>query len=394
MNKNSSHEANDQKPHLEGLRVFDVAIAGGGLAGLALSIQLAKKGYATVLFEKEKYPFHKVCGEYISLESGNFLKSLGLSLDEWQLPVIKKLQVSSPKGKLINHILPLGGFGVSRYKIDAALAKIARGSGVEIKEETKVNDINFKNEIFTILSATGDFKSKIAVGSFGKRSNLDIRWKRNFITSGKKNLNNYIGVKYHIQTNFPVDTIALHNFKDGYCGISKVEDDKYCLCYLTTADLLQKNNSLIKAMEQNVLCQNPHLKKIFEESIWLYNAPLTISQISFDKKTQVEDHVLMIGDAAGMITPLCGNGMSMALHGSKIAFEIIDQFLQERLSRIEMEKIYTQQWQQQFAQRLKIGRIIQQLFCHNRLTNIFISGIKPFPKLINYLIRRTHGKPF
>jgi len=374
--------------------MFDAAIIGGGLAGLALSIQLSKKGYSVVLFEKEKYPFHKVCGEYISLESWDFLKSLGLPLDEWQLPVIKKLQVSSPKGKLIRHLLPLGGFGVSRYKIDAALAKIARESGVEVKEENKVADIEFKNEIFTIQSTAGDFNSKIAIGSFGKRSNLDIKWKRNFITSGKKNLNNYIGVKYHIKTNFPADTIALHNFKDGYCGISKVEDDKFCLCYLTTADLLRKNNNYIHALELNVLCQNPYLKKIFKESDWLYDSPLTISQISFDKKSQVEDHILMVGDAAGMITPLCGNGMSMALHGSKIAFERIHQFLKGHLSRTEMEKLYSQQWQKQFARRLKTGRMIQQLFGRNSLTNIFISCIKPFPKLINYLIRQTHGKPF
>jgi len=48
---------------------YDAAIIGGGLAGLALSIQLSKKGYRVILFEKEQYPFHKVCGEYISMES-------------------------------------------------------------------------------------------------------------------------------------------------------------------------------------------------------------------------------------------------------------------------------------------------------------------------------------
>ena len=58
--------------------LYDVAIAGGGLAGLALSIQLAKQGYRVILFEKESYPFHRVCGEYISNESWPFLESLGL----------------------------------------------------------------------------------------------------------------------------------------------------------------------------------------------------------------------------------------------------------------------------------------------------------------------------
>jgi len=374
--------------------VYDVTIIGGGLAGLALSIQLAKKGYSVILFEKEKYPFHKVCGEYISLESWNFLKSLGLPLEEWNLPIIKKFLASSPKGKIIEHELPLGGFGVSRYKIDSALADIARQAGVQIHEESKVSDVHFEKNIFTIQSSTETIQSKVVAGCYGKRSNLDIKWNRDFITAGKKKLNNYVGVKYHIQTNFPADTIALHNFQDGYCGISCIEDGKYCLCYLITAGAIQQNNNSIKEVEQNVLCRNPHLKKIFEESEFLYGAPLTISQISFDKKSQVEDHSIMIGDAAGMITPLCGNGMSMALHASKIAADLIDQFLQKRISRDQMERIYIWKWKKEFEHRLKTGRIVQRLFGRSYLTNIFISSIKPFPRFINFLIRQTHGESF
>ena len=70
-----------------------IVVIGGGLAGLSLSIQLAKAGYKVVLFEKEKYPFHKVCGEYISLESWNFIEQLGLPLSNMNLPIIKKLIV-------------------------------------------------------------------------------------------------------------------------------------------------------------------------------------------------------------------------------------------------------------------------------------------------------------
>ena len=121
---------------------------------------------------------------------------------------------------------------------------------------------------------------------------------------------------------------------------------------------------------------------------------LTISQISFDKKTQVENHVLMSGDAAGMITPLCGNGMSMALHASKIAAGQINLFLSGRISRLEMEEQYSREWNQQFSRRLKMGRRIQRLFGNKWLTNSFISLVRPFPKIINYLVRQTHGKPF
>src|SRR6476469_2347436 len=105
-------------------RTYDIAIAGGGLGGLALSIQCARAGYRTVLFEREKYPFHKVCGEYISLESWNFLEELGLPLSDMQLSSITRLQVSAPGGKHIEATLPLGGFGISRYTLDQLLANI------------------------------------------------------------------------------------------------------------------------------------------------------------------------------------------------------------------------------------------------------------------------------
>ena len=91
---------------------FTIAIIGGGLAGLSLSILLSKAGYQTILFEKEKYPFHKVCGEYISIESWNFIKKLGLNLSQLHFPIIKKLIVSSPDGNSIQSGLDVGGFGI------------------------------------------------------------------------------------------------------------------------------------------------------------------------------------------------------------------------------------------------------------------------------------------
>ena len=123
-------------------------------------------------------------------------------------------------------------------------------------------------------------------------------------------LNNFIGVKYHVKADFPNDVIALHNFEDGYCGISQIEDGKHCICYLTKASNLKKAGTIEK-MEAEILSENPHLKKLFGSVTKLYNTPVTISQISFSKKQCVENNVLMLGDAGGMITPLCGNGMSI-----------------------------------------------------------------------------------
>ena len=373
---------------------YDLAIVGGGLAGLSLSIQMAKGGYRVILFEKEQYPFHKVCGEYISLESWDFLQRLGVDLLSLNVTHIKKLQVSDIKGAFFEQALPLGGFGISRYKLDHELAQIAKQAGVIILEHTRVNDIRFSKELFNIESTKGNFIAKVAAGSFGKRSNLDVKWKRPFIVAKKNKLNNYIGVKYHIRYDLPDDLIALHNFKKGYCGISKVEGDQYCLCYLTTADNLQSSNNDIKKMEQNILSANPHLKKIFSECEMLWKEPVTISQISFDKKNLVEDHLLMVGDAAGMITPLCGNGMSMAMHASKIAAEEIWKFLKGTIAREKMEQEYIEKWNKLFANRLKTGRRLQRLFDSQWLTTLMIRLGRSFPSLIRKLIKQTHGDPF
>lgn len=373
---------------------YDIVIIGGGLAGLALSIQCARAGYRTIVFEREQYPFHKVCGEYVSLESWNFLEELGVPLSDMQLPVISRLIVSAPNGKHLDATLPLGGFGISRFTLDNLLADLARKEGVTLMEGTKVTNVVYRSNGFVVFSSKGETEAKVVAGAFGKRSNLDAKWKRPFTQVKPNKLNHYVGVKYHIETIFPEDLIALHNFNDGYCGISRIENNQYCLCYLTTARNLRKCHNDIQAMEQQILQKNPFLQKIFTQSRFLYKEPLTVSRISFNRKNQVEQHVLLIGDAAGMITPLCGNGMSMALHGSKLAFEEIRQFMQGKITRYEMELQFTQQWERQFGRRLQVGRLIQRFFGNASLSNFLITTLKPFPRFVAWLIGQTHGKPF
>ena len=373
-------------------RPYDLAIAGGGLAGLSLSIQMARKGFRVVLFEKETYPFHKVCGEYISMESLDFLIDLGLPLREWRLPFIEKLYVTSPNGQSLRTRLPLGGFGISRYKLDAALASKAREAGVSLLEQTKVFDIVFDTEIHQIETSAGTFYARVVTACYGKKSNLDVKWQRPFVQ--KQQYANYVAVKYHVLANLPEGEIALHNFQGGYCGISAIEENKYCLCYLTDSVNLKKNGQSIPEMEANILKQNPVLCKLLEEVTVLFKEPITISQISFSKKKQIENHILCVGDAAGMIAPLCGNGMSMALHGSKIATATISDFLKGTLTRLEMETSYQKTWNRQFAGRLKTGRIVQQFFGKTFWSNTLIRFMKISPFLLRRLIRQTHGDKF
>lgn len=369
---------------------FDCAIIGGGLAGLTLAVQLADAGYSVVLFEKEKYPFHKVCGEYISMESYDFLERIGIPLSTMNLPIINEVKISSPNGNSFIRKLDLGGFGISRFTLDSTLATLVVRKGVVLLEETKVLDINFENDFFTISTSSQSYQAKLAIGSFGKKSILDNRLER----EKKKSKKNYIGVKYHLKLDFPDNRIELHNFKNGYCGISKVDGDKYCVCYLTDSQNLRDNGNDIKAMEQNVLMKNSFLKKYFSEAKFLYDKPLTISQITFDKKGAVEKNVLMVGDSAGNIAPLCGNGMSMAMRSSFEVFQLIEKYLGGIISRETLEREYETRWDKLFSSRIIVGKYLQYLFGGEVLTNISIQILKKTPSLADKLIKITHGSKF
>jgi menaquinone-9 beta-reductase len=277
--------------------------------------------------------------------------------------------------------------------LDNTLKNIAENICVTILQNCKAEDVQFANNMFTIKTTQGIFQSKVCCGSWGKRSNFDVKWKRPFTSKTSDRLNNFVGIKYHVKTNFPNDMIALHNFKDGYCGISKIEDDKYCVCYLTKASNIKNAGSIEKA-EEAILSENPHLKKLFENMERLYDAPVSISQISFSKKNAIENNVLMLGDAAGMITPLCGNGMSMAMHSAKLAAINISAFLKEEISRQQLEINYAKEWRNNFGTRVKMGKLVQYLFGRKATTNIFVSIMRRSRYLTRKIISLTHGESF
>jgi menaquinone-9 beta-reductase len=373
-----------------------IGIVGGGLGGLTLAIQLAQKGIETTLFEKKQYPFHRVCGEYIAIESWGFLERLGLPLQNLELPIIKQLKVSAPNGSFLKQPMKTGGFGISRYTLDNYLADLALKSGVKIIHEN-IESVVFqeKEDVFTLKTSSQEYLFKLVSGAFGKRSNLDIFLNRNFAKETKNASKQFVGVKYHIQLDFPNDVIELHNFSGGYCGISKIEGDQYCLCYLSDSQNLTKNNHSISEMEKNILFQNPFLKKYFSEAQFLYEKPLTISQISFASKPIIENHILMLGDSAGMITPLCGNGMTMAMQASAILQKYILAYLNGSINRDLMEQRYQKEWNNTFALRMKIGRFLQNnLFGGTNTTNMAIATLRHLPFMVQALIKLTHGKAY
>ena len=101
----------------------------------------------------------------------------------------------------------------------------------------------------------------------------------------------------------------------------------------------------------------------------------------------------MCGDTAGMIHPLCGNGMGMAIISAKLASDLILQFLNGEIKTREyLEKKYIKYWNKEFKSRLLTGHLIATLFRNKTISQFAYSILKMIPFLLTVMIKFTHGK--
>lgn len=364
----------------------NIIIAGGGLAGLTCALHLLKAGFGVTVIEKNTYPQHKVCGEYISNEVLPYLEWLGADPGILRPKAITRLQISTVKGKQIECNLPLGGFGLSRAAFDHFLYTKALEKGCRVLNE-KIMDITYSGQTFNLKTDAATHQTGLLIGAFGKRSSLDKKLNRHFIDQKSP----WLAVKAHYRGEFDDNLVALHNFRGGYCGVSKVETNLINICYLTAYDQFKKYQTM-EHFQQQVLFENKHLKHLFEHAELVFENPLSIGQICFEKKELVKDHILMIGDAAGLIHPLCGNGMGMAIHSAKICAELIIQ--QQGVSdQLQLEKSYGKQWNANFKQRMALGKRLSALLLNGTLSDAAMSILIRFPALLPQMIKRTHGRP-
>jgi len=371
------------------LKKKDVIIVGGGLAGLTAAIALSGLGHSVLLFETNAYPHHKVCGEYVSNEVIPYLEYLGIDLTAAGGVAITEFEISSTKGKKVTTTLALGGTGISRFLFDDLLYKKAKSQGVEFNF-TKVTDITFDAKVFTVSSENRTYEARMVLGAYGKRSSLDKTLNRGF--SFKRQ--DWLAVKAHYKNDgFANNLVALHNFEGGYGGLSKTETGAVNFCYLAHYSTFKKYTD-IEEFNSEVVSKNPYLRDFLVQSELIFDKPLAIAQIAFDKKAPVVHHILMCGDTAGLIHPLCGNGMAMAIHSAKLVSESVHSFLSNaKYDRNRLEKEYTRNWNAVFKNRLWFGRKLQGLLLDDRWMNAGLSIAGSSKSILNYLISKTHGEP-
>ncbi len=366
----------------------DIIVIGGGLAGLSAALDLSRFGHDIAVYETTEYPHHKVCGEYISNEIMPYLGSLGIDLVEKGGVPITTFEISSSKGKSVRTALPLGGVGISRYTMDNQLYETARQKGVTFYFE-KVSNVSFKDDEFKVFGRDITAKAKVVIGAYGKRSSLDKKLKRSFI----ENKAEWLAVKAHFaHDDFPDNHVALHSFEGGYGGLSRTETGAVNFCYLANYKMFKKHRN-IDEFNDLVVSVNPNLAQFLGEAKPLFDTPLSIGQISFAPKKPVVNHVLMCGDTAGLIHPLCGNGMAMAIHGGKLASEAVHSYLSGKNGQRDMmEANYRKLWNKHFKSRIKYGRYFQRLLMHGNILDWGISTLGKSDSLLQYMIRKTHGK--
>lgn len=374
------------------MRNSEVIIIGGGLAGLTAAIDLRFRKIPVTVFEKEPYPRHKVCGEYVSNEILPYFQKLEIPIKELNPPGITRMQFSTYKGKSLEVPLPLGGMGISRFAFDDLLYKKAVETGAEvIMSEVKSVEFSGKQDEFEVITSdNAKYVAKFVLGAFGKRSGIEAKIGR---TSFQKKAP-WLAIKSHYKKDdFPADLVALHNFKGGYCGISKTESNAVNVCYLATYKSFKKHKDPGIFLEK-VLRKNPLLDQFFANAVPVFKKPLTIAQVSFEDKKIIEDHIVMIGDAAGLLHPLCGNGMAIAVHSGKIVSETISEHLQSPVFRRNiMEADYKNRWNRIFRKRFRAGKWLQSILLNEHLAETSQGIISKFPFLLPGIIRQTHGKP-
>ena len=113
---------------------------------MASALGLAKAGLRVTLVEKKAYPFHRVCGEYVSNEVLPFLRALGADVSSLGPARISRFRLSSPTGKTLDAHLDLGGFGISRFTLDHHLYQLAQQQGVNFILQQTAQEVTFAGD--------------------------------------------------------------------------------------------------------------------------------------------------------------------------------------------------------------------------------------------------------
>jgi menaquinone-9 beta-reductase len=374
--------------------IYDVIVVGAGLAGCSAAIQLAAQGVTVLLLEQSRYPTHRLCGEFLSVEVLATFVQLGIldAVREAGAHPIQEAYLTTSSGASFHRKLPGTALGLSRYQLDSILFKRAQAAGADCRDGTAVRTVTGTlQEGFTVSTRQEDFRGRIVIGAFGKRSSLDRKLNRDFVRQRSPWVACKAHYRLHGESTELSNRIELHAFPGGYCGLSQIEAGQINVCWIAHERILQSISSAEDRLTPVALFQNSVLAERLQSMHRLRTAQ-SLTQISFAVKDKFEGDILMMGDAGGMITPLCGDGMAMALRSTELAVPWVVKQLQGKLRQGEFQTQYERLWQREFKPRLQLGRLMHSLFVQPSLATVGVGICTLFPALGDWVIRSTRGE--
>jgi flavin-dependent dehydrogenase len=373
---------------------FDVAIVGAGPAGSSAAITLCRAGLRVVLLEASSFPHAKLCGEFLSPECTDWLGRLGVSPQSLEAKPIVRAHFAAPDGASVEIPFPKPGWGLSRAALDAALAEVAVSHGAALREKTSATHIagDLENG-FSIQVVVGsqhaEIRARTVIAAHGKRNALDRVLNRPFLRRSHP----FVALKRHFYGPSLNSRVSLHAFPGGYCGLAEIEDGMTNVCLLVREPVFRSaaksGGAPIESFLDWMRRQNAHLADWFAQAEPADEGWITIAQVPFGSKSPMVGDILMAGDAGGLIAPLAGDGIAIALQSGAMAAQRCIQFLAGQTDRREMPVLYARDWERAFKPRLRLGRLLQHIMLDPRMARYALQMLGRMPALGNWLLTHT-----
>lgn len=303
--------------------MIDLAIIGGGPAGLAAALEARRRGLRAAVFESEKFPRHKVCGEFVSTESLPFLRAEIPDVMVAGSP-ITRMEFASVHGQARRFELPAPACGLSRWLLDEALWRAAACAGADMHEGEKIRRVRRfpqEREIgWEIESEDGAVQKAlgliVACGRWWKIEGLESPAAK----ARRESPGDWVGAKAHFVGVEPRTAVELFHFPGGYCGLAPVEGGVYNACCLVHQGLVrgQAGNAKDFARWIAAVARHPALNARLQGASQACETVAT-APVRPERNRAASRGALFAGDTAGFLDPFTGDGISMALQSGRLA---------------------------------------------------------------------------
>ncbi len=369
---------------------FDSIVVGAGIAGSSCAIQLAEKGARTLLLDRQCFPRHKTCGEFLSPESEEILDHLGIQLHN-HVPKPTKMSSAKlimPHGGELDATLPGFATGISRYELDCILHEKAVEAGCERLTHATVTAIRQRSdqtyEVETKQNGkTMTYHSKTVIGAHGTKK---VRGSR--VSLDARDPQTYVGFKSHFNGLEVPSRVELYFCDGGYVGLSPIENGKTNVAALMALDVVQGSGKTVLEMLEVASRGNRKLADRLAGAEPVPDTQVGVCPIHLSNIPDPWADYPQIGDALLMIPPLCGDGMSIALRSSLLAANWTMLYLQGEIDYENWRMGYINAANQEFTSLLRRARRIQKL-AFARTNRFYPLLARVVPGFSEYMVKAT-----